>query len=148
MQTFILENYLWIQALHIIAVIAWMAGLLYLPRLFVYHAGSGHGSETADTLTLMEERLLKIIMNPAMIASWVFGLMMLYANPVLLNEGWMHLKLTCVVLLTGVHHVFARWRKKFERGENQKTAGFFRVVNEVPTALMIIIVLMAVVKPF
>lgn len=148
MQHFFLEYYLWVKALHIIAVIAWMAGLLYLPRLFVYHAEARAGSDGAAMLGIMERRLLRYIMNPASFAVWVFGLLMLYANPALLSEGWMHAKLGCVVLMTGLHHVFARWARKFASGGNTRPAKFYRIMNEVPTALMIVIVIMAVAEPF
>lgn len=148
MSEILLEYYVWIKALHIIAVISWMAGMLYLPRLFVYHAGAQTGSELSETFKTMERRLLRIIMNPALIATWIFGLAMLTADPLLLKSGWFHAKLTAIVLLTGMHMMFSRWRKDFEKDSNRKSAKFFRIVNEVPTLLMIAIVLLAVVKPF
>ena len=148
MADFLLENYPYIKALHIISVIAWMAGLLYLPRLFVYHAGAPKGGELSETLKTMERRLLRFIMNPAMIAAFIFGGLMFWANPGLFSAPWMHTKLLAIVILTGVHHAFAAWRKKFERDENAKEAKFYRIWNEVPTILMIIIVFMAVAKPF
>ncbi|MCB9990185.1 MAG: protoporphyrinogen oxidase HemJ [Rhodospirillales bacterium] len=143
---FLLNNYQLFRALHIIAVIAWMAGLLYLPRLFVYHVDAG--KEGAAMLQVMERRLLRFIMNPAMIAAWIFGLLMIWANTGLLSNGWMHVKLTAVVAMTVVHHIYGRWRKSFERGQNQKPAKFYKIWNEVPTVLMIIIVFMAVTEPF
>lgn len=148
MAGFLLEYYLWIKALHIIAVISWMAGMLYLPRLFVYHADAEKGSDKAETFKIMESRLLRYIMNPAMGAAWVFGGLMLWANPALFESGWIHIKLTCIVLMTVIHHVYARWRKVFARDENQKPAKFYKIWNEVPTVLMIIIVILAVTKPF
>jgi putative membrane protein len=148
MTDFLLQHYLWLKALHIISVIAWMAGLLYLPRLFVYHAEAKKGGELAETLKTMERRLLRFIMNPAMIAAFVFGGLMLWANPALFALPWMHMKLTAIVLLTVVHHIYALWRKKFERDENTRDAKFYRYWNEVPTVLMIIIVIMAVAEPF
>lgn len=148
MQDILLQNYEWLRALHIISVIAWMAGLLYLPRLFVYHADAPAGSELSETFKTMERRLLRYIMNPAMIAAWIFGGGMLWANPALFSEGWMHVKLTAIILMTGLHHVFARWRKGFMRDENTRSATYFRWANEAPTVLMIIIVIMAVVQPF
>lgn len=125
-----------------------MAGLLYLPRLFVYHAEARAGSDVIETLKVMERRLLKYIMNPASFAVWIFGLLMIYANPAVLSGGWMHVKLTCVILMTGLHHVFARWVKTFASDKNTRPAKFYRIMNEVPTVLMIIIVIMAVVEPF
>lgn len=148
MVEFLGTYYNWIKALHVISIIAWMAGLLYLPRLFVYHAQEEAGSKTSETLKTMERKLLKYIMNPASIAAWVFGGLMLWANPALFQNGWMHAKLTCVVAMTAVHHVYAIWYKKFGRDENTKSHVFYRYWNEVPTILMIIIVIMAVVEPF
>jgi protoporphyrinogen IX oxidase len=149
MQEFITAHYDWFKALHVISVISWMAGLLYLPRLFVYHADADKGSELYETLTIMERRLLRFIMNPAMIATWLFGACLLWSNwNVFSHQGWLHVKLTMVVLLTGFHHALAKWRKKFFKNENTKTAKFFRRINEIPTLLMIIIVIMVIVKPF
>ena len=148
MQDILFQNYEWLRAAHIISIIAWMAGLLYLPRLFVYHAESEKGSDKSETFKIMERRLLKFIMNPASIAAWLFGGAMLYANPALLHEPWMHTKLLCVVLMTGLHHGFAKWVKKFSKDENTKSAKFYRIINEVPTVLMIIIVIMVLAQPF
>ena len=148
MQDFLLQHYDWLRALHIISVIAWMAGLLYLPRLFVYHAEAEKGAATSETFKIMERRLLKIIMNPAMIAAWLFGVLMMIANPGLFDEGWMHVKLLGIVVITGAHHVFARWVKVFAADENTRTAKFYRRVNELPALFMIIIVIMAVAEPF
>lgn len=148
MQEFLGQYYLYIKALHVISVMAWMAGLLYLPRLYVYHAQEDKGSKTSETLKVMERKLLKYIMNPASIAAWTFGGLMLWANTGLFEQGWMHAKLTCIVLMTGVHHIYAAWQKKFARDENTKSHSFYRYWNEVPTVLMIVIVIMAVAKPF
>lgn len=149
MQEFLMLNYEWLRALHIISVISWMAGMLYLPRLFVYHAETEIGSEKSETFKIMEQRLLKIIMNPAMGASWIFGLLMLYANPGMLSGGgWLHAKLLFVVLMSGVHGMLSKHVRKFAADQNDKPAKFFRIVNEVPTVLMILIVIMAVVQPF
>lgn len=148
MQDFIIGHYEWFKALHLIAVISWMAGLLYLPRLFVYHADAEKGSELSETFKIMERRLLRVIMNPAMFVVWIAGGLMLYANASLLGSGWMHVKLTAVVLLTVFHHALARWRKKFLKDENARPAKFYRRVNEIPTLLMIIIVVMVLVRPF
>jgi putative membrane protein len=141
------DIYQWLRALHIISVIAWMAGLLYLPRLFVYHCEAAPGSELAETFKVMERRLLRAIMNPAMIATWVFGLAMFYAGS-WWTEGWMHLKLVLITALTVYHHVLARWRKDFAADANARPARFYRIANEVPTLIMIAIVLTVVLKPF
>ena len=140
-------DYLWLKALHLIAVMSWMAGLLYLPRLFVYHAIVEPGSVRAQTFKLMERRLLKAIMNPAMIVSWGLGLWMLHQNPSLLVMPWMWVKLACVVLMTACHMVFARMRKMLE-ADQALSEKAYRIWNEGPTILMIIIVIMAVVEPF
>ena len=138
--------YEWIKALHIISVIAWMAGLLYLPRLYVYHAMVEAASVRAETFKLMERRLLKAIMNPAMIASWGFGVAMLYMNPALFGEIWMTIKIACVLGMTASHMVFAKMRKELEK-DIARSDKAYRVWNEAPTILMIIIVIMAVVEP-
>ena len=138
--------YEWIKALHVISVIAWMAGLLYLPRLYVYHAMVEAGSVRAETFKLMERRLLKAIMNPAMIASWGFGLAMLYINPGLLSEIWMMIKIVCIIGMTAAHMVFGKMRKELEKDRARKDS-VYRIWNEAPTILMIIIVMMAVVEP-
>lgn len=149
MDEFLTAHFEWIRALHIISVMAWMAGMLYLPRLFVYHADVAKGSEMSETFKIMERRLLKIIINPAMIAAWVFGLLMLYSNwGVYKTAGWMHTKLLLVFLLSGVHGMLAKRVKVFARDENEKSARYFRILNEVPTIMMIIIVILAVVEPF
>ena len=138
--------YEWIKALHIISVIAWMAGLLYLPRLYVYNAMVKAGSVRSETFKLMERRLLKAIMNPAMMASWVFGLAMLYMNPALFSEIWMIIKIACVIAMTAAHMLFGKMRKELEKDMSRRD-GIYRMWNEVPTILMIIIVIMAVVEP-
>ncbi|MGB1077429.1 MAG: protoporphyrinogen oxidase HemJ [Bdellovibrionales bacterium] len=148
MQDLIGTYYLWFKALHIIFVISWMAGLLYLPRLFAYHVDVEKGGQADDVFKVMERKLLKIIMNPAMILAWVFGVFMLYGNPTLLEQGWIHVKLFCVVVMTVLHMVFGKWRKLFLEGENQRPAKFYKMWNEVPAVLMIVIVIMAVAEPF
>ena len=139
--------YEWIKALHIIAVISWMAGMLYLPRLFVYHCESEAGSKQSETFKVMERRLLKAIINPAMIVTWLAGLYLAWAGH-WLSAGWLHGKLLLVVLLSGVHGFFARCVKDFAADRNQRSQKFYRVINEVPTVLMIVIVILVVVKPF
>jgi putative membrane protein len=148
MTEILLPLYPWLMALHILAVIAWMAGMLYLPRLFVYHAGAAKGSELSETFKVMERRLLRAIINPAMIATFLFGILMIVANPALMENGWMHAKLTLVGLMVVVHVLFSKWRKVFERDENTRPATFYRVWNEIPTLLLIFIVILVVVKPF
>ncbi len=140
--------YLWVKAFHIIAVIAWMAGLLYLPRLYVYHAIVEKDSARAQIFALMERRLLKAIMNPAMIITFVLGIWMVLLNPGLISEGWFHAKVVLVFGLAGVHGKFAVMRKGLETGENVKSDRYYRIWNEVPTVLMIAIVILVVVQPF
>ncbi|MFN4211396.1 MAG: protoporphyrinogen oxidase HemJ [Devosia sp.] len=138
----------WVKALHVISVIAWMAGMLYLPRLFVYHAVAEIGSDKSETFKVMERRLLKGIINPAMIASWVFGLWMVFGGWVDMMSGWLHAKLFLVLLLTACHGMLARYTRLFAQDKNTKPQKFFRIINEVPTVLMILIVILVVVKPF
>jgi putative membrane protein len=142
-----IEWYQWIKAFHIISVIAWMAGMLYLPRLFVYHCGAAPGSETSETFKVMERRLLRGIMNPAMILTWVFGLTLLYITEAW-REPWMMTKFALVVAMSGLHHLLALWRKDFAVDRNKRPARFYRIVNEVPTVLLIAIVILVVTKPF
>ncbi len=139
--------YLYVKALHIIAAVSWMAGLLYLPRLFVYHADTDIGSVRAETFKVMERRLLKAIMNPAMIATFGFGIWMLYLNPSLLLEGWMHVKIFCVLAMAGCHGMFGRIRRQLENDQTPYSSKAYRIWNEVPTVLLIVIVIMAVVEP-
>jgi len=138
---------LWLKSLHVIAVIAWFAGLFYLPRLFVYHAGAAPGSELSETLKVMERRLLRLIMNPAMIVVWVTGPWLAWWQGVY-TDGWFLAKFTLVVLLTGFHHALALWRKAFAQDRNPRSERFYRVANEVPTVLLIGIVILVIVKPF
>jgi putative membrane protein len=138
----------WIKALHIISVIAWMSGLLYLPRLFVYHADAAVGSVQSETFKVMEAKLSRIIMLPAMLATLLFGGLMVVASPELLHQPWLHTKLLLVVLLLAFHHALARWRGAFARDLNRHPARFYRMINEVPTVLMIGIVILVVVQPF
>jgi putative membrane protein len=139
--------YLWIKALHLIAVMSWMAALLYMPRLFIYHTDAAPGSEQSETFKMMEQRLLKVIMNPAMMITWVLGLYLAW-SVYGFQGGWLHVKLLLVVLLTGVHMMFSRAVRAFARDENTRSARYWRLMNEAPTLLMILIVIMAVVKPF
>lgn len=147
--SFFLPYYPWIKACHIISVIAWMAGLLYLPRLFVYHTDAPAGSPLAETFKTMERRLLRGIMNPSMIATYVFGAALASIPGVVeWSAGWIYIKLGAVLALTFFHHRLAIWFKEFAADRNRRPARFYRAVNEVPTLLMLIIVVMVVVKPF
>lgn len=146
MSGFLSEWYAWILGFHIIAMVAWMAGMLYLPRLFVYHAGVETGSETSETFKIMERRLLKAIINPSMIATWVLGVLLLWGGDfALLKAGWMHVKLAFVLLMSGLHGMFVGHVRKFAEDRNEKSAKFFRVLNEIPTVFLIAIVLLVVV---
>jgi protoporphyrinogen IX oxidase len=139
--------YEWIKALHVIAVISWMAGMLYLPRLFVYHCQAELGSKQSETFKIMERRLFKAIINPAMIVSWLAGLYLAWAGQ-LFSAGWFHGKLLLVLILSGVHGMFSRYVKDFAADRNKHSEKFYRVINEVPTILMIGIVILVIVKPF
>ncbi|MBS0558913.1 MAG: protoporphyrinogen oxidase HemJ [Proteobacteria bacterium] len=147
--SFLIGLYPWIKAIHIIAVIAWMAGLLYLPRLYVYHCAAPAGSQTSEQFKVMERRLLKQIMTPAMITVWVLGLL-LAATPGVIDwtAGWWHVKLLLVLLMSGFHGALSRWRRDFLDDRNPRSQRFYRIANEIPTVLMIVIVIMVVVKPF
>ena len=147
MAGFLGEGYLWVKALHVIAVIAWMAGMLYLPRLYVYHCAAEPGSAQSETFKVMEQRLLRAIVNPAMILAWVLGLA-LVAHLDAWGEAWMHAKFACVIALLILHGWFARWRRQFAADDNRHEARFYRRVNEVPAVLMIAIVVLVVVRPF
>ena len=141
--------YLWIKALHIISVIAWMAGMFYLPRLFVYHCDAAPGSPQSETFKVMERRLIRAIINPAMVASFVFGLILLANLPsATWSEAWIWVKLALVIGLAGFHGMLSRWRRDFEADRNTRPAKFYRIANEIPTVAVIIIVIMVVVKPF
>jgi len=139
--------YVWLKAFHVIAIIAWMAGMLYLPRLFVYHCETEAGSRQSETFKIMERRLLKVIINPAMIATWLAGLYLAWAGH-WFSAGWLHAKLVLVLVLSGVHGFFSRCVKDFAAERNRRSHKFYRIINEVPTILMILIVILVVVKPF
>jgi putative membrane protein len=138
---------LWIKALHIIAVISWMAGMFYLPRLFVYHVGAAPGSSQSDTFKLMERRLLKLIINPAMIVVWLSGIWMAYSQG-FFQAPWLHAKLALVLVMSGLHGYFARIVKNFAADGNVRSARFYRILNEAPPLIMVFIVVLVVVKPF
>ena len=139
--------YEWIKAFHVIAVISWMAGMLYLPRLFVYHCEAEIGSKQSETFKVMERRLLKAIINPAMIETWVLGLYLAWSGHWFMS-GWLHVKLALVLVMSGVHGFFTRCVREFGEDRNTRSQKFYRVINEVPTILMIGIVIMVIVKPF
>lgn len=141
------DQYQILKALHIISFTAWMAGMFYLPRLFVYHVGAERGGELSETLKIMERKLLRYIINPAMILTFAFGIwLMMITEP--WSGGWFHAKVTLVLLLAGFHGACARWRKDFAADANTKSEKFFRWANEVPTVLLILIVFLVVLKPF
>jgi putative membrane protein len=141
--------YPWTKAFHVIAVIAWMAGMFYLPRLYVYHCDLRPGSAESERFKVMERRLLKQIINPAMIATWTFGVL-LVLTPGIINwsAGWWWAKLAMVLLLSGFHGAMSGWRRDFLEDRNQRSQRFYRVANEVPTLLVIVIVVMVIVRPF
>lgn len=139
--------YLWLKVLHIISVIAWMAAMFYLPRLFVYHAETVPGTPQSKTFKVMERRLLKAIMTPAMISSWIFGLWVAYEGG-FFSSGWLHAKLTLVLVMSGLHGYLARCVRQFAADANTHSSRHYRIVNEVPTVLMVLIVILVVIKPF
>jgi len=141
------DLYLWLKTLHIFFFIAWMAGMLYLPRLFVYHADAEKGSKQSETFKVMERRLLRGIMNPSMIVVWVVGLWMAVSGGWMV-AGWMHAKLALVLVMSAVHGMFSKWRKDFEADRNARPASFYRMWNEVPAVILIAIIVLVVIKPF
>jgi putative membrane protein len=146
---FLAGLYPWTKAVHVIAVIAWMAGMLYLPRLYVYHCDLRPGSAESERFKVMERRLLRQIINPAMIAAWLFGIILVLTPGVLdWSRGWWYVKLGAVLLLSGFHGALSRWRRDFLQDRNSRSQRFYRIANEVPTLLMIVIVVMVIVRPF
>jgi len=139
--------YPWLKAFHVVAVIAWMAGMLYLPRLFVYHCAAEKGSVQSETFKVMERRLLRAIINPAMIATWILGLALAWSGH-WFDSAWLQAKLALVLALSALHGLFARWVKAFAIDANRHSPRFYRIINEIPTLLVIAIVILAVVKPF
>ena len=139
--------YDWVKALHVIAVISWMAGMLYLPRLFVYHCAAERGSVLSETFKVMERRLLKMIINPAMIVTWLAGLYLVWAGG-WMTAGWFHAKLALVLIMSGVHGFFSSCVRAFSEDRNRRSQKFYRVLNEAPTILMIAIVILVIIKPF
>jgi protoporphyrinogen IX oxidase len=139
--------YLWLKAIHVIAIIAWMAGMLYLPRLFVYHCEAELGSKQSETFKLMEHRLLNVIVTPAMVVSWVLGLWLAWVGGAY-AAGWLQAKVALAVALSALHGFFVRCVREFALDQNRRSQKFYRIINEVPALLMIVIVILAVVKPF
>jgi putative membrane protein len=139
--------YLWLKAAHIFAVIAWMAGMLYLPRLFVYHCEAEPGSRQSETFKLMEQRLLRVIINPAMVATWVLGLWLAWESGAF-RAGWLHAKLALVLAMSALHGLSSRWMRDFAADRNARSQRFYRIVNEIPAILLIGIIVLVVVKPF
>ena len=141
------QLYLWVKALHVIAVVSWMAGMLYLPRLYVYHADTPKGSPQSETFKVMERKLLRFIINPAMIVAWGCGLWLAYLAD-FWSAGWFQAKLVALLGMQLIHAAYARWRRKFADDANTHDARYYRIMNEVPTVLMIVIIIMVIVKPF
>ena len=143
-----MDAYLIYKSLHLISVVSWMAGLLYLPRIFVYHAENNDKESVSEVFKTMERKLYFFIMYPAMILSWFFALIMLYKNSALLSVGWMHMKFLLVIFLTIYHFYLGHYLKQFKNNKNYKSSKFFRITNEIPTILLILIVFLAILKPF
>jgi putative membrane protein len=147
--TVLVSLYPWIKAFHVISMVAWMAGMFYLPRLFVYHCETHPGSAESERFKVMERRLLKQIVNPAMIATFFFGILLVVTPGVLdWSAGWWHVKLAAVLTMAGVHGVYVRWWRDFLHDRNTRPARLYRIANEIPTLLLALIVIMVIVKPF
>ncbi len=141
--------YPWTKALHVISMVAWMAGMFYLPRLYVYHCDMQAGSRESERFKVMEYRLLRQIINPAMIATWLFGILLVLTPGVIdWASGWWHLKLTAVLLMSGFHGAMSKWRRAFMEDRNTRSHRYYRIANEVPTLLLMVIVVMVIVRPF
>ena len=142
------DYFMWYKAIHVISVISWMAAMFYMPRLFVYHTRAEIGSEMDKTFQLMEHKLLKIIMTPSMILTYIFGILIAYIYGFVALGAWFHIKMTAVIGLTIFHGLLAKWRKDFINGNNNHSEKFYRLMNEIPPILMIVAVIMVIVKPF
>lgn len=142
------EDIPYLLTLHLIAVILWMVGMLYLPRIFVYHAQVQAGSEADGKFKEMERGLVKVVLTPAMIATFLTGILLIVAMPVYMQQGWLHTKLLLVVLMAGLHGIMSKFRKDFDKGQNTKSEGFYKNLNKVPGVLMVLIVWLVVMKPF
>lgn len=148
MRNALLDAYFWIKAFHVVAIIAWIAGMMYLPRLFVYHHRAEKGGEAERFFIDMERRLLKGIVTPAMVAAWVLGALMVYANPLLLQQPWFLVKLGSAIAISAIHGLYAGAQKHFAAGERPRTEKFWKIMNEVPFVLVIVIAIMVIVRPF
>jgi putative membrane protein len=145
----LLALYPWIKSFHVISMVAWMAGMLYLPRLFVYHCETIPGSAESERFKVMEYRLLRQITNPAMMATWTFGILLALTPGVIdWSAGWWYVKLTCVLLLSGLHGAMSKWRREFMEDRNTRPQRFYRIANEIPTVLLVVIVIMVIARPF
>ena len=142
------DFYHWVKAVHVIAIVAWMAGMLYLPRIFVYHAGAAVDTATSETFKVMERRLLRAITTPAMIVSLISGACLILMVPEHLSEVWLHAKIALVIVMVAVHGLLARHRRLFANDQNRQSSRYFRILNEVPTVLLIGIIILVVVRPF
>lgn len=141
--------YPWTKALHVVSMVAWMAGMFYLPRLYVYHCATQPGSTDSERFKVMEYRLLRQIINPAMIATWLFGTMLVLTPGIIdWSSGWWHVKFLCVLLMSGFHGAMSKWRRQFLDDRNTRSENFYRIANEVPTLLLMVIVVMVIVRPF
>ena len=141
--------YPWIKAFHVISIVAWMAGMFYLPRLYVYHCDAPRGSVESERFKVMEYRLLRQITNPAMVATWFFGILLVLTPGVISwSAGWWHMKLSAVILMSGFHGALSKWRRDFMEDRNTRSQRFYRIANEVPTVLLVLIVIMVIVRPF
>ncbi|MBN8512254.1 MAG: protoporphyrinogen oxidase HemJ [Rickettsiales bacterium] len=142
------DYFMWYKAIHVISVISWMAAMFYMPRLFVYHTKADVGSEMDKTFQVMEYKLQKIIMTPAMITTYIFGIIIAYIYGFVALGVWFHIKMFAVLVLTGMHGMFSKWRKDFAAGQNKHSEKFYRIINEIPVIFMVIAVVMVIVKPF
>lgn len=142
------DYYLWLKAIHIISIVTWMAGIFYLPRLLVYHSYEEAGSKTSETFKVMEYKLLKFIMTPSMIVAWIFGTLLVFAIDIDWSQGWFHVKLLMVILMSAFHGWCIRQTRIFAHDKNQHNHKYFRIMNEVPTIIFLVIIIMVVVKPF
>ncbi|MGH7152449.1 MAG: protoporphyrinogen oxidase HemJ [Acetobacteraceae bacterium] len=146
---FLASFYPWAKAFHVISMVAWMSGMFYLPRLYVYHCGTRVGSAESERFKVMEQRLLRQIVNPAMISTWTFGIILVLTPGVIdWSWGWWHVKLAAVIAMSALHGEFSRWRKDFLHDRNRRSARFYRIANEIPTLLVVLIVIMVIVRPF
>lgn len=142
------DYFMWYKAIHVISVISWMAAMFYMPRLFVYHTKADIGSEMDKTFQVMEYKLQKIIMTPAMITTYIFGIIIAYIYGFVALGVWFHIKMFAVLVLTAIHGMLSKWRKDFAVGQNKHSAKFYRIINEIPVIFMVIAVVMVIVKPF